>query len=223
MNRPHLTLHTRHPLHDSLPIFFINVHKPKRPGGLQRSLHNLRLQHHGGKKTRLLRQRGIIADPMPATGRLEEALTSLLDGHRLVVHFVQDGAGEDVDGYGGAVMSVRRRAGSWREGDFQAQDCFVGCVEEFVFVDDFEDGEGGALGRGGLCQGLGSALTWSRVLRGRSNTLRRKPVLPCLRPRRRPCSNIDGRESWRFFFGSNKQVIDLLGFVVHLLMQLDCC
>jgi hypothetical protein len=119
MNRPHLTLHTRHPLHNSLPIFLINVHKPKRPGGLQRSLHNLRLQHHRSKETRLLRQRGVIADPMPAPRRLEEALASLLDGHRLVVHFVQDSAREDVDGYGGAVMSVRRRAGSRWEGDFE--------------------------------------------------------------------------------------------------------
>lgn len=88
---------------------------------------------------------------MPAAGRLEEALAGLQDGHRLVVHFVQNGAGQDVHGYGGAVVRVRRRAGSWWESDFKAEDCFVGRVGEFVFVDDFEDGEGGALGRRRCC------------------------------------------------------------------------
>lgn len=51
-------------------------------------------------------------------------------------------------GYGGAVVRVWRSTGSRWEGDFETEDRFVGGVGEFVFVDDFEDGEGGALGVG---------------------------------------------------------------------------
>ena len=138
-------------LHYSLRILFINQRKSKSALSLNKRLRFLRLHHQRSKKTRLLRQRDIITNPMPTAGRLEEALAGLQDGHRLVVHFVQNGAGQDVHGYGGAVVRVRRRAGSWWESDFKAEDCFVGRVGEFVFVDDFEDGEGGALGRRRCC------------------------------------------------------------------------
>jgi hypothetical protein len=51
-----------------------------------------------------------------------------------------------VDGYGGAVVGVWWCAGARWEGHFQTEDGLVGSVWEFVFVDDFEGGEGGALG-----------------------------------------------------------------------------
>jgi len=47
-----------------------------------------------------------------------------------------------VHGDTGAAVRVRWRAGSGWEGDFETEDRLVGRVEEFVFVDEFEDGEG---------------------------------------------------------------------------------
>jgi len=79
---------------------------------------------------------------MPAPGRFVKALTGPLDCHRLVVHLVQNGPREDVHGDTGAAVRVRWRAGSGWEGDFETEDRLVGRVEEFVFVDEFEDGEG---------------------------------------------------------------------------------
>ena len=57
---------------------------------------------------------------MPTPRRLVETLPSSLDRHRLVVHFVQNAPRQDVHGDAGAAVRVRRRAGSRREGDFEA-------------------------------------------------------------------------------------------------------
>jgi len=56
-----------------------------------------------------------------------------------------------VHGYGGAVVGVWRSTGSRWEGDFEAEDRFVGGVGEFVFVDDRAVGVGGAGGWGEGC------------------------------------------------------------------------
>jgi len=71
---------------------------------------------------------------MSTPWRFEEALAGLQHRHRLVVHLVEDGAGEDVHGDGGAVVGVRRGAGAGWEGDFEADDGFGGGIGEFVLV-----------------------------------------------------------------------------------------
>jgi len=74
-----------------------------------------------------------------APGRLLKALSSHLNRHRVVVHFVQDGAGEYVYDDKGAMVGMRRDGCAGREGNFQRENAFVGGVEEFVLVEDFEE------------------------------------------------------------------------------------
>jgi hypothetical protein len=107
-----------------------------------RSLHN-----HGGEKARLLRLRGIVTDPMPATRSFKKALTGFQNGHRLVVHLVQNSTGKHVHRHRSAGVDVWWRTGSWCEGDFEAEDAFVGGVGEFVLVHYLEIGEWRAEGR----------------------------------------------------------------------------
>lgn len=60
----------------------------------------------------------------------------LFHGHGLIVHLVEHRAAKHRHSDRGAMMRVRRRGGAGREGDFQADDAFVGGVAEGVFVDD---------------------------------------------------------------------------------------
>lgn len=126
-----------HLLHHNLEVFLINHNKSERAMLFNDGINLLRLQHHRGENARLFRLGGIIADPVPAAWSLIEALASSQHLHRLVVHLVENGAGEHVHGDRGAVVGVRWRAGSGRESDFEADDAFVGGVEEFVLVYQF--------------------------------------------------------------------------------------
>ena len=121
-----------------MSILLINQRKPKSALRLNERLRLRRLHHQRSKQTRLLGLRSIVADPVPAAGSFEEAISGFQHSHGLVVHFVEDGAGEDVHGYGSAVVGVRWRAGAGREGDFEADDAFVGGVGELVIVNELK-------------------------------------------------------------------------------------
>lgn len=120
---------------------------------LNNGIQPLRLQNKGRDEARPLRLGRIRTDPMSAPGRLVEAVPSLLDRHRVVVHLVQEGAGEHVHGDEGAVVRVRRTGCPGAKGDFHAQNALVGRVEELVFVEELEGGEGTA-GEMGLVGGV---------------------------------------------------------------------
>lgn len=131
----HRSFRRRRPLHHSLRILLIDQRKPKSTLRRNKRFRLRRLHHQRSKQTRLLSLRSIVADPVPASGSFEEAFAGFQHCHRLVVHLVEDGAGEDVYGCGCAVVGVRWGAGSGWEGDFEADDAFVGGVGELVFVD----------------------------------------------------------------------------------------
>ena len=127
-----------------MSILLINQSKPKSTVRLNERLRLRRLHHQRSKQTRLLGLRSIVADPVPTPGSFEKAISGFQHSHGLVVHFVEDSAGEDVHGYGSAVVGMRWRTGAGRESDFEADDAFVGGVGELVFVHQFKRWERGA-------------------------------------------------------------------------------
>lgn len=143
-----------HPLQHRLPKLLIDRHQPHRPLPLKNLIHLLRLQNQRREDARALRCRHVCADDVPASRRLVEAVARVLDRHRVVVHFVEHGAGEHVHGDEGAVVGVRWRGRRGGEADFEPENAFVGGVAEFVFVEDFKGGWGGAGGESVLVEEL---------------------------------------------------------------------
>ena len=84
---------------------------------------------------------------MPTPRSFEETVSGFENSHRLVIHLVEDCAGEHVHRYGSAVVGVWRRAGTRREGDFETDDAFFRRIGELVFVDQLECREWGACER----------------------------------------------------------------------------
>ena len=131
----HRSFRRRRPLHHSLRILLIDQRKPKSTLRRNKRLRLRRLHHQRSKQTGLFRLRGIVADPVPTPGSFEETFAGFQHCHWFVVHLVEDSAGEDVHGCGCTVVGVWWGAGAGWEGDFEADDAFVGGVGELVFVD----------------------------------------------------------------------------------------